>query len=541
MYGSSVQPSAPGAPAGPPQSALDAYMANYGARLQSMLSSEAGSGALGGNPVMYQEPTSSLGPDMYQGYRVGEGAPFARDTAPQNLPQPQGGPAQQSSPQAPPVGQPPVMGRPPADTGAQSALGPNASPAGRRAAFMNGGGDQQPSALAGRGGAPAPTQGGASQPTGQGTAAGAGGRSAQGDQQSYGFRDLWNDLSAKQRKQQTDELAVQLKAGRKTIDSAYQDMIGQLGVRPQAGLTRQDKGMLLMEFGLRLMQHSASPAQGGYGANFGAAVGAAGAETMQQAMGLRQQHEQRAYDYDRLKQQMAIARGRDLANLQSRSVLESGRDFRAMNREDALMERSAFQQSEANQRQQSALDERRQQGDANRAAADARARNRPNAPGRGTGGRGTAAQSNYQLYLDTFGKDANGTPLTGTALQSAKEQALAFASNPHAYRVSVPQATQLAQTAADKWMAANRDSFLGMKPDQLQAEHDRVFNETRQRLLRSGNAAPVSALVSALAPAGQQPQTFASSQDAQAAYQAGRVKAGDVVVVGGKRFRVGGG
>lgn len=515
MYGSSV-PQSSAAPAGPPQSALDAYMANYGARLQSMLSSEAGGGALGGNPVMYQEPTSSLGPDMYQGYRVGEGAPFVRGTAPQNLPQPQGGPTQEPSPQAPPTEQSPVMGRPPADGGPQSALSPNASPAARRTAFMNGGGDRHPSALAGRSGAPAPG-GGAGQPTpAQGAQASTSGQGDQSGQQPYGFRDLWNGLSAQQRKQQTDELAAQLKAGRKTIDSAYQDMIGQLGVRPQAGLTRQDKGMLLMEFGLRLMQHSASPAQGGYGKNFGSAIGAAGAETMQTAMGLRQQHEQRAYDYDRLKQQLAVARGRDLSNLQSRSVLEAGRDFRAMNREDALMERSAFQQEQANQRQKSALQERSDQGAANRAAAADRAKNRPNAPGRGGGGRGTAAQSNYQLYMDTFGKDANGQPLTGAALQSAKEQALAFASNPHAYRISTAQATQLAQTAADKWMAANHDSFLGMKPDQLQAEHDRVFSEARQRLLRSGNAGPVSALAPAGAtpPAGTAPASGAPKPSA---------------------------
>src|SRR5690606_36703825 len=71
---------------------------------------------------------------------------------------------------------------------------------------------------------------------------------AAGPQQQPGrsFQDHWQATPPEQQKKAVDELEGALKRANETIDSAYDEMIRQLGARPNNKLSRLDKGMLLM-------------------------------------------------------------------------------------------------------------------------------------------------------------------------------------------------------------------------------------------------------------------------------------------------------
>jgi hypothetical protein len=92
-----------------------------------------------------------------------------------------------------------------------------------------------------------------------------------------------------EQKQHVDSFEQSLARGNQTIDSAFDDMVKQLGTRPSGKLTREDKGMLLMEFGLSLMANSRP------GVTFGESVGAAGLQTMGRHQE-RTRGEQKKYD-----------------------------------------------------------------------------------------------------------------------------------------------------------------------------------------------------------------------------------------------------
>src|SRR6266404_3755424 len=105
----------------------------------------------------------------------------------------------------------------------------------------------------------------------------------------------------------------------------------------------QDKDTLLMEFGMRMMEHSSG--RMGYGRDTGAAAGAAGVETIGSMRGLQKQKLDRQEQYDKLQQQLTIAQGREKTNLAARSALEEGRDIRAFGAQDTSLARTAMQQA----------------------------------------------------------------------------------------------------------------------------------------------------------------------------------------------------
>src|SRR5206468_485653 len=174
-------------------SPMEDYIRSYGARLQSLLAGQPGSGALapveagegGGSPAgpsaldTAAQP-SDLGPDLYRNTGEARSAQPPQNAAPT-----------------------PQNAAPPA--GSQGAPQPGASPG--------------------------------AAPGGKGTS----------------LRDAWYAQSQEVRQQNLDKLQNHLKAAHQTIDSAYDTMMKQLGGRPDASLTKQDKGMLLMEFGMRMM------------------------------------------------------------------------------------------------------------------------------------------------------------------------------------------------------------------------------------------------------------------------------------------------
>jgi len=431
----------------PSSSPMDDYMRTYGERLQSMLAGEAGGGALGGGaPVVASgftdngqiPPDQGLGPDLYRNLGVPSTAGGGGPSAPQG-------------------------GAPPPPQGQQSA--PGAAP----------GGDQ---------------------------GGGAGGK-------GVSFRDIWNAQDKSTRQQYLDKLQDNLKAANQSIDGAYKQMMDQLGGRPDPSLSKQEKGMLLMEFGMRMMQHSSG--RYGYGQDTGAALGAAGVETLGSMRNLQLQKLSRQQRYDQMQQQLAIAQGREKTNLAARSALETGRDIRAFGQQDTMLAREGMRQEGAGERQESrnsAADRRSQlaqQGivrtfvdDSGSEIGVTRSGRTVNlgkaAPGSsgmgGKGGKGFASEANYRMYMDTYGKDENGQPLEGPALEQVKKDALTYASNPHAFTLTDAQKRQMAERSADNYIRSNQLSFAGMNDEEIAAKRTQFAEETYQRLKRNGTAAP---------------------------------------------------
>lgn len=459
-----------GAPA-PSGSPMDDYMRNYGARLQSMLSSEPGGGALGGGGPQTGfsdggqiPPDQGLGPDLYR------------------------------------------------NTGLEPHLAPPVA--------ARGGAGPTPSGPP-SGTTTTTTQGGPATPAGAGTAEND--QSANGKGSGTSFRDVWNAQSKENRQQYLDKLQDHLNSANESIDTAYQTMMKQLGGRPDMSLSKSEKGMLLMEFGLHMMANSSGRA---YGRDTGAAAGAAGASAVQTAFGLQQQKRMTQQRYDQLQQQLTIAQGREKSNLAARSALETGRDIRAWGAQDASIARTEAQQTGAGERNTArigAANDRAAAAEAGKNARSALAQQgivrtfvndqgeevgvgrdgkttilgkaAPGATGSGgKGGKGFASEANYRMYMDTYGHDENGQALTGPDLDKVKQDALAYASNPHSFTLTDPQRRQMAEKAADTYIRSNSLSWAGMTDKEIADKRAQFAEETFQRLKRNGSAPTPSAL-----------------------------------------------
>jgi hypothetical protein len=444
-------------PSGQPQSGLQRYMADYGARLQQAISGNVDTMGTPSVPA-----ANDLGPDLYQ----------SNVRLTQDQPPPQS--ALDDS-------QPPQPGQPPPQQGQGGSAAPQ-------------------SALA-------------------------------GDQEKQtSFQDVWKQQSAAQRQQFIDKLQKHLDATNETIDSAYGTMMKQLGQRPKADLSKQDKGMLLMEFGLRMLSHSA-------GENTAQAVGNAGTETMDSYKQLRQGRQANQQKYDQMQQQLTQAHDRDKVNLMSRSALEEGRDLRAAQASDASITRVGMQQS--------GLDARKEAGDEasmdrtvkrgsdamertvySQTHADARSAARlsanagrtkgtiagadgyvyiiaddgsvnrakdqdgnaikaaPGASGIG-GGKKSAQQQAFELYMDVNGKGPDGQPLQGAELQKAQKEALNFSANPKSSAsMGDAQQRQIAEKSGDSYIRANPTSWLGMSPEEIAGKRADYVEKTYQRIKR---------------------------------------------------------
>lgn len=458
----------------PPQSPLDQYMAQYGQQLQSMLAGDPNGGAAPADPGMDAAGrTSDLGPDLYR-------------------PQPVNMPPQSAL--AAPQGQGPGSAAPQGQT-----------PAG-----------PPQSALAGAKGAQAPA------------AADSGG---QGDS----FRDLFKGQSKDTREKYVQQLQDHLKQADKTIDSAYSDMMDKMGGRPDKSLSKEQKGMLLMEFGMRMMEHS-RPQYGQTNSTAGA-IGQAGTETLQSAKGMQAVNAGQQQRYDQMQQQLTIAQGKEKAQLASRSALEEGRDTRAYGQQNSMLDRTRLQQEGANLRNANTVEGA---GDRNantvsgantRSAAriaaansgvtrtvtasdgstygltksgqmiplkDASGTQIKAAPGGSGGPKQSAAQANFGLYMSTYGTDKDGKPLEGEDLKNAQGEALKYAANPRTYQLSEPQARQMAEKSADSFIRANPTSWMGMSPEEVQQHHDDYAEQEYTRIKRGGSATPLATPHSAL-------------------------------------------
>lgn len=455
------------------QSPLQQYMQNYGQRLQSLLAGDQ----TGGTPDQSGAPPGQdLGLDTYQA----NPQPFGP-----NAGQPPPDPAQQGGGKA----------------GPQSALG---------AAADDQGGDKK------------------------------GGNS---------FRDLWQQQSASQRKEYIDKLQKHLDTTNQTINSAYDKMMDQLGGRPSTEISKQEKGMLLMEFGLHMMANSRGQQQGGgggMGTDLGANIGESGLQTLESAKGLRAGKIAQQQVYDKTRQAASMAHERDLTNLASRSALEQGRDIRAAGAQDASIVRTGMQQEGAGARNTERIT-----GAAERTATteagknkragmqfgqvtktvtaddgstygltrggqmvplkDAKGNQVKAMPGGAGGAKQTAAQANYQLYMDTFGKDSEGNELEGDDLQDVRQKALEYAANPKAAApLTESQMRQMAEKSADAQIRANPLAWAGMQPDEINSKRTEIAEQLFQRLKRNGsNPSPLGG--AGMTPKGRSPSALGAA------------------------------
>jgi hypothetical protein len=326
----------------------------------------------------------------------------------------------------------------------------------------------------------------------------------------YSFRQMWKDAPEKVKEKELTKLEQSLKQGNQTIDDAYADLEKQLGTRPDKHkLTRQEKGMLLMEFGLNVLANNKK----GIGA-----IGAAGGQALK---GYSELSTGPQKDYDATLGAVRGAKARDKVDLAKQSALEGVK----VSKEQAMRlpgrftgeDGTVYFYDEMGEVKQ-ALDEKGKpiKGEMDKG---------------GEGGRGFESESKYNKYMEIYGVDPNtGEPLTGLALQKAKQDALDFA-NDRGASIDDLDLDILAETSADKEMGA--DAYRDLTPEQRELRRNQIADARRKRLRR-----PVR---SALEPRGEPrrgppsggKRRFASEADAKAAFQRGDIQVGDVIIVNG--------
>lgn len=135
------------------------------------------------------------------------------------------------------------------------------------------------------------------------------------------FESLFRKMPEKEQDHHVDQLERQVG----DINRAYDQMQQQLGQRPDTKLTRREKGMLIMEFGLQLMSQSGATKSGG---NLGGAIGDAGVNTIGSYRDLMKEKRGEQQTYDTQQRNLTAGRFRDLHQAQA--------DAQRAEREDRL-------------------------------------------------------------------------------------------------------------------------------------------------------------------------------------------------------------
>lgn len=344
------------------------------------------------------------------------------------------------------------------------------------------------------------------------------------------FQQQWERLSADQQKKAVDELENALKAGNQSIDAAYDEMIAQLGQRPSGKLSRQDKGMLLMEFGLALMANSRP------GVSLGEAVGAAGSQALgsfrNMTRGRQQQYDQRSSEINaaRAKAKSALAEKGTVEHLKGVTALERDRE-----RRQSELERIA--------------------GTVTTEAGDIYGYTR--------GGQASALRD--ADTGDTL-RARDPSPASEPLVPVETEEGVVYMTRSEARGKKRPRpVSQLSPTERFRFTAADT-SAIRMQVDELFgggmynpitgriAGLDRREGELKQRLLAraselyregQGDIDHASAVEIALHEERERwrienPPQFKSEKEAQQAFERGQIQQGDVVIVDGRKFAIGG-
>lgn len=393
-----------------------------------------------------------------------------------------------------------------------------------------------PSAL---GGPPQAAPGpGAPPPGASPAAAPAPGQAAPAQGGGTSFRQKWEESSTKERDQATDDLEKQLKAGNQTIDSAYDQLINQLGERPSSSqkMTRQEKGMFLMEFGLSLLANSNGKA---YGQDLGGAVGASGLSALQN---FQQRRQSAGDEYSKNALAINTKRADAKADLAKQSALEArseARDQRRLDRENSQIAGVVTQPDNTvvgytRGGQASALE----------LPGGQAVKSKPKPPpgtGGAAGGRTLVEDRRYQMYMDLYGKDGTGKPLDGPQLDAVKKRALQFAVDPKASTMSDAEIRAMAERSTDAFMKSNWAQFRDMKPDEINAWRNKSADSAYKRLKAGDDAAhelPATPKPTSALEGGGKSKSYTSQDQIRSALQSKEINFGDTVMLNGKPFKI---
>jgi hypothetical protein len=443
-----------------PGSALEEYSRNYGQRLRSMLNG-------GGSSALVEDPNAPRGSP--------NGRPEMGDM---NAMDPQmRSPLEGRQPGQGAYIEPPIVPMEPGGTadpeGGQDMGGPSAMT--MQDSELAGDPEEPGSAIAEKGGG------------------------------GYGFRDAWKEAPAQAKERELTKLEESLRQGNQTIDAAYDDLEKQLGLPPEKKkkLSREEKGMLLMEFGLNLLANSKK----GFGA-----IGEAGGKT------LKSYNDMAGGDYKdfkRTKSAIDASRAGAKVDLAKASALEGLK----VSKEQAMRLPGRFTGEDGTVYFYDEM------GAVKQAIGEDGKPIKGEMRGDGAGGRGFESDAKYNRYMEIYGVDeATGKPLTGLALQRAKQDALDFA-NDRGASIDDLDLDILAETSADKEMGA--DAYRDMTPEQREAQRAKIAAARRGRLARPDRRR------SALEPRPGPKKRFASEQDARAAFKRGEIRKGDIIVING--------
>jgi len=120
------------------------------------------------------------------------------------------------------------------------------------------------------------------------------------------FEGMFKQMPEYEQESAVDRLEKQVGS----INKAYDQMQEQLGQRPDTKLSRREKGMLVMEFGLQLMSQSGAEAHGG---DVGGAIGDAGLATMKSYRGQAADKKADAEKWDTNQRNLTSGRLKDLS------------------------------------------------------------------------------------------------------------------------------------------------------------------------------------------------------------------------------------
>lgn len=191
----------------------------------------------------------------------------------------------------------------------------------------------------------------------------------------------------KEQASQIDEL--EQKVG--SIDRAYQQMSQQLGQRPSTKLSRKEKGMLIMEFGLQLMSQSAAGAHGG---DFGGAVGDAGLNTLKSYRNQKAGKQKQADQWDQDQINLRAAHNKEVGQAttefrtEQRDQHREDMDQKRLDNEQRRLDQTDTRLKDLETYRDRQMDDREERTDRNLGAGTS-----------GSGGKPTAAIQNIEYLV----------------------------------------------------------------------------------------------------------------------------------------------
>lgn len=324
------------------------------------------------------------------------------------------------------------------------------------------------------------------------------------------FRKAFKEAPESVQKQQMSKLEETLKRGNQTIDSAYDDLVKQLGAPPDKNrkLSRKEKGMLLMEFGLKMLANSKK--------GLATAAGEAGSQTLNSYQDMKEGPVQQ---YNQSRSLIEAARASDKTKLATQSAIEGIKDRGS----SASRLPGRFTGEDGNVYFYDEEGQIQQATDASGKPIKASKND--------SGIRPNDFEVKRNAYMEVFGKDPNtGEKLTGLSLQRAMRDAVEFAGDRGSTLDDLDLDIQ-AERSADEEMKA--DAYRDMTPEQREAKRNEIAGSRRSRLRRPTRSYTPGTPEPRRGPPSAIVRKFATEADARAAFRRGEIKVGDTISVNG--------